>query len=48
MSGVPCDSKMEQEKWISIATFEEKEEPDQNAYEEARELIHSLAKRRAK
>ena len=45
MSAVPSDFKMEQEKWISTATFEEKEEPDQNACEEARELTHSLAKR---
>ena len=45
MSAVPRDSKMEQERWIITATFEEKNEPDQNAYEEARELVHSMAKK---
>ena len=30
---------------ISTATFEEKDEPDQNAYEEARELVYSMGKR---
>ena len=37
--------EMEHEKWISTATFEEKMEPDQNTYGEARELVHSMAKR---
>ena len=43
--GVPCSFGEEWESWTSTATFNEKEEPDANAHQEAEDVIFSLSRR---
>ena len=45
MGAVACSFGDEWAKCTSTSTFEEKDEPDANAYEEAERLVRTLAKR---